>query len=442
MAKKTYEQLIADLAIDYADNVVGAITPAIHRAYVTDHLDSFLITSAADRTVYVDPTGSDVTGDGSVGNPFRQIQTAVDILPKNVLHLVDIEAATGSYDAFTLTGFRVAPGARLRVIGELVVPTVDGSTTGTAGTSSTYTVTDAAAGWTTGQLSGKIISVAGENRPVQFNSGTNCTSPTRFSADVNGKTYNIFDWSTVINTAGTSPNASVYVSDCSGNVIIENLDLQAPASTDYGVYAFSSEQVFVKMCKLSCASAGGSAVYFEGIYGRHSAEDCNYGTTWNDACLDVCNCSGHLIRAGGLMTGANGRGLRIDGLLRLSDLEVEAVGGMNPGIHLKNCIYADCRRMRVLNAAGDAIRLENSTLEALDASVTFSGTGNAGYGVNVYRDATLILNKVPTITGTSGDFTVARNAAGTWASLTGVGYPALNSYANDPNIKTLIERIA
>ena len=58
------------------------------------------------KTIYVSPSGNDNTGDGSQGNPFRQIQRAVDSLPKNLMASeVKISVAAGEYAGFKISGF-------------------------------------------------------------------------------------------------------------------------------------------------------------------------------------------------------------------------------------------------------------------------------------------------------------------------------------------------
>ena len=58
------------------------------------------------KTIYVSSNGNDNTGDGSQSNPFRQIQRAVDSLPKNLgASEVKISVAAGEYAGFKISGF-------------------------------------------------------------------------------------------------------------------------------------------------------------------------------------------------------------------------------------------------------------------------------------------------------------------------------------------------
>ena len=58
------------------------------------------------KTIYVSPNGNDNTGDGSQSKPFRQIQRAIDSLPKNLgASKIKISVAAGEYAGFTIAGF-------------------------------------------------------------------------------------------------------------------------------------------------------------------------------------------------------------------------------------------------------------------------------------------------------------------------------------------------
>ena len=58
------------------------------------------------KTIYVSPSGNDNTGDGSQSKPFRQIQRAVDSLPKNIgAGEIKISVAAGEYAEFKISGF-------------------------------------------------------------------------------------------------------------------------------------------------------------------------------------------------------------------------------------------------------------------------------------------------------------------------------------------------
>ena len=55
---------------------------------------------------YIDPAGSDTTGDGSSGNPFKTVQHALDITPKNLnTYDLTIWLNDGTYAPFTAESF-------------------------------------------------------------------------------------------------------------------------------------------------------------------------------------------------------------------------------------------------------------------------------------------------------------------------------------------------
>jgi hypothetical protein len=57
-------------------------------------------------TLYVSATGSDETGDGTSAKPFRQIQKAIDSIPKDLGgHKVTINVAEGTYNGVVVQGF-------------------------------------------------------------------------------------------------------------------------------------------------------------------------------------------------------------------------------------------------------------------------------------------------------------------------------------------------
>lgn len=70
----------------------------------------------ANKTVYVSTSGSDTTGDGSIGNPYALPQKAIDSLPKNINGFIaTVSLANGTYSGTVLAkGFY---GGRIRING-------------------------------------------------------------------------------------------------------------------------------------------------------------------------------------------------------------------------------------------------------------------------------------------------------------------------------------
>lgn len=67
--------------------------------------------TTADLTYHVSTAGSDTTGDGSVGAPWRTLQHAVDRVPRRVDHAVAIKAASGTYAESVSVIDRVGAGS-------------------------------------------------------------------------------------------------------------------------------------------------------------------------------------------------------------------------------------------------------------------------------------------------------------------------------------------
>lgn len=61
-----------------------------------------------DINIYVSTTGSDITGDGTSAKPYRTIQHAIDILPKDLNgYTATIQAADGTYnESIVISGFK------------------------------------------------------------------------------------------------------------------------------------------------------------------------------------------------------------------------------------------------------------------------------------------------------------------------------------------------
>ena len=84
-------------------------------------------TLSSDVNLYVATTGSDITGDGTISNPFRTIQYAIDILPKDLGGCTaTILLADGAYDQIYIAEFHsgvltIKPTARVNTISDACV---------------------------------------------------------------------------------------------------------------------------------------------------------------------------------------------------------------------------------------------------------------------------------------------------------------------------------
>lgn len=72
MTSKTRSALGTEMATDFADNTTGAITPAITRGYLQDHIDS--TTTNLDQPTFM--VGTSMPAGGSVGTGILMTSTA------------------------------------------------------------------------------------------------------------------------------------------------------------------------------------------------------------------------------------------------------------------------------------------------------------------------------------------------------------------------------
>lgn len=109
--------------VDQLEHTAQQIDDAIARALPGGDIDIALQNKAtiltANTYLYVSPSGSDTTGDGSQSNPFRTIQHAVDMIPP-VLNgkRLEIRLAPGVYDEdVTIKGKTGGGEYSIRIIG-------------------------------------------------------------------------------------------------------------------------------------------------------------------------------------------------------------------------------------------------------------------------------------------------------------------------------------
>jgi hypothetical protein len=67
---------------------------------LTATLDKKIEQTTEDLTIYVATTGDDITGDGSIGNPYATITYAYSLVPRIIRHRVKIMIANGVYSDF------------------------------------------------------------------------------------------------------------------------------------------------------------------------------------------------------------------------------------------------------------------------------------------------------------------------------------------------------
>jgi hypothetical protein len=173
-------------------------------------------------------TGNDGNTCRASGTPCKTTAGAFRKVPHCIKHPVTITFAAGNYDGAWLENYYVdrsvtqATGAAVTVVGTLVNATASfGTSSGTVAsstaatfTTSTYnTITKTAAGWSTDDFRGKLLTfstgvLAGKSYPIITNSGTVLTVGGDFIADGGapgvGSAFQIKDYATKFTGAGFS----------------------------------------------------------------------------------------------------------------------------------------------------------------------------------------------------------------------------------------------
>lgn len=125
-AKFGHVKLTDDYTSSFGDasSGVGASSLGLYNLYSYVNTNSKELTE--DIIIYVNPTGSDITGNGTIGNPFKTIQHAIDAIP-NALngYTATINISAGIYnDNIVLSGFGSTGVIKLVLAGDVVASTV------------------------------------------------------------------------------------------------------------------------------------------------------------------------------------------------------------------------------------------------------------------------------------------------------------------------------
>ncbi len=178
-------------------------------------------------TYYVATTGSDANP-GTSAAPFLTIQKAIDLIPKQILHPVQVNVGAGNFGGYNMADFLIGiptdlvAGAYFQMTGTMIAVTpatglgTGTATAGTAGSASTPsrgTLTDGSQSWTVNDLRGKFIhTIAGTGSaqylPIVSNTATAITVCGAWTAPANGTTYEIIQPGTVINTSLNAPTGA------------------------------------------------------------------------------------------------------------------------------------------------------------------------------------------------------------------------------------------
>ena len=185
-----------------------------------DFFGALYSTTEGPITLYVNATTGLDGNDGTISSPFATIQTALDTLPNEIRHPVNIEVAEGNYPGFYVSGFTfMAPespalGSFLQIKGTLVPATLStGANGGFVSSASTGsgqvfgTLTDSSQSWTTNELKGKVVEIISgvgltafpQVFPITANTSTSLTIAGNWATTpTSGSGYSIKSWGTNI----------------------------------------------------------------------------------------------------------------------------------------------------------------------------------------------------------------------------------------------------
>lgn len=426
------------------------------------------------RTIYARASGNDVTGNGSLANPYRTIQRAVrdypTVIPPNVMYVID-GTGTSSFASpevlpaeFTLpptvsaqwfdldfaNPFFLFYGP-LNIIADpqlvAAIPPADAVVAGADIASSTQdantglrtiTLNVARASWAADALKGKfVIGAAGErsvivsstNLAIEISSSTNPTAP-----------FQIMEPSAVLQGAGASAEAAFHGSlSAMGNpsLTLQGLGILPPVGGggNYaGLMVTSACQVYNFLCDIDGYQVEqGNASRHQHCY-LHSSD----GAGIFISSLFIAFQQGVLADTGFL---AFSQCVEFFGLQQYFDgVDVEMLvdrttirGASIPGGTLRNS--------EIRNAPGDGFKFHggdfflrscnvvDSALNGVTANqgsgllvaLSVKGTGNGGFGVYVDDGTQVLVDNDTDVTGVEGDMKVGGLVARTWADFRSAG---------------------
>lgn len=434
-----------------------------------------------DLTYYVRAGGDDSASGLRAGEALASIQEAIDRLPDTIVHDVLIDVGEGTFNAFCLQSKNMlSPGLTgLTVRGVLGNPTLTtGTVSGTATAGDKLTLTDSGQSWTVNELRGMLLLVDGEHRVIRENTATKITVvPSGFSANTNGKTYEIVEQKTKIEGAAAGWDGNSYGSGgehFTGLFYVENLHFDGTGQT-LAFYTFHvTGAVFCRRCKstngyygMYSQNVGPYGTYIERCYAEGATDHgimytrmayrCSfdgsyaynngasgvgfYGAMFHrefNGASDNNGDHGFHIAVSGFAEGDqlaaknNGKsGLFLDQSVPYMDLDkgwFESNG--EHGISLGGDSRGNSPNRSALGAAG-TIECKNNTLSGIHLAwgaavnlTTCTGTGNGRYGIEFDDDAlhaSCRITSATTVTGTSGDVTLdggstAKSYAGDFGS--------------------------
>jgi hypothetical protein len=215
------------------------ITDEANRSDKAELVVNAILHTSTSTTLYVDAAGSDNNTGLSPDSPFKTIQAALDSLPKNIIHPINIKVGAGIFDGFVISGFTIKQPGYIDISGTLVTATAtSGSATGTVtyfinqdfSTPTFATINVVGAGWTVDDFKGKLVEITGGTGAGQIfviSSNTDSTLTILGSANPaldSTSTFAIRDWGTVINTSVPQSVSAMPTASSSAAIMINDIN--------------------------------------------------------------------------------------------------------------------------------------------------------------------------------------------------------------------------
>lgn len=232
-----------------------------------------LATETVSRTIYIATTGSDTTGDGSVGSPFYSLHRAFKDIKPLVNAIITIKCADGDYD-YTSLGDCVGSFTCINdgnVIISASDATIDNNFTSlSTPVTGTFTSndpdrpihTDSGESWTTDEflgnfirvnsvLSGSALTGASKFIPIAANSADTITGAMWYFDN-----YNYGDYEIVKHKVHLNFGTSNFISFVSNLVNMEFKEIEITCSSirrrnDGSVSSFIATEITIQSCKLN-----------------------------------------------------------------------------------------------------------------------------------------------------------------------------------------------
>ena len=240
---------------------------------------------------YVATTGSDVTGDGTIGSPYLTIQHAIDELPEFVEENVTINVGAGTFD-YALVSKQTTSKIDFVIVGSL--NELEAEKTASSGTVTTVTYTGA--GWTPNEFADYFLELTDgtgydsddtENNfyPIISNTSDTITIPRLFSALDNTTKFRVVELTTTIDSNNDADNYPILnTSNPQISFYAKNLKL---INSFTGIGTTNNAYTIVQGCDLTRDTSGNSAVLtsnfsYTAVEGCLMSGTYTYGATYTD----------------------------------------------------------------------------------------------------------------------------------------------------------------